>query len=223
MTRFLLAPALALCCAGLFAAPPKLDVPAEVVPVQGYARMAPKGDAVSVVYVALDGHKLYPFPSDELKDGRRFVLPTSGVKAGRYRYAAVGASKTGEQAVVEFAVVVGDAPPDVAPDPKPKPDPAPVRAEKVFVVVVEDAGAARTLETARALNDPYWAALKGKHDYRHYLSDARPALDNGYVKEAQAVGYPAVLVLDQKDGAVLRRFKLDGVAGVKKAVEEVAK
>lgn len=219
--------ALLLSASGALGAPPKLDIPPEVTPVQGYARISPKTDAVSVTYIALDGHKLYPFPSDELKDSRRFVLPTVGVKAGKYRYAAVGASKTGEQATVEFTVVVGDVPPEPAPEPKPKPQPepgpAPVKADAVFVVVVEDAAGARTIETAQALNDNWWATLKPKHDYRHYFSDSVAAKDNGYVKEAGAVGYPAVLVMDAKDGAVLKKFKLNGLDPVKQAVAEVSK
>jgi hypothetical protein len=96
------------------AAPPTLELPAEVTPVNGYARLTPKTDAVSVVYVALD--KVYPFPSEELKNPRSFVLPVAGLKDGRYTFVAVAAGKGGEQTQGQFAVVVGK------PGPTPKPD-----------------------------------------------------------------------------------------------------
>ena len=88
--------------ASALAAPPKLTIPAEVKPVGGYVRFTPDTDAVSVVYVSLDG--LDPFPSEELKDPRRFLLPVAGVKDGKYRFAAVAASKDGEQARADFVV-----------------------------------------------------------------------------------------------------------------------
>ena len=226
MKRFVLASACLWALAlSVAAAPPALEIPAEVKPVQGYARVNPKTDAVSVTYVSLDG--LFPFPSEELKDPRRFVLPVNGVKDGRYRYVAVAASATGEQAVAEFAVVVGaPAPPPVppvppGPQPNPDPKPAPVQVDAVWVVVVEDG--ARTVDVAKALNDPFWATLKPKHEFRFYQSDAKVAVDNGYTDTGKSVGYPAVLVLDAKDGTVLRKFKLDGIDAVKQAVKEVTK
>jgi hypothetical protein len=134
--------ALLLAASAALAAPPALDIPAEVRPVQGYARVSPKTDAVSVTYVSLDG--LYPFPADELKDPRRFVLPVGGVKAGRYRYVAVAASKDGEQATAEFAVVVGDAPPGPTPPGPTPPDPAPVPVTTFRVVIVYESSTTLT-------------------------------------------------------------------------------
>ena len=86
---------------------PKLVVPAEVRPANGYVRFSPETDAVSVTYVAIDG--LYPFPNEELKDRRRFVLPTAGVAPGAYRFTAVASGKAGGAAVAEFTVVIPDA------------------------------------------------------------------------------------------------------------------
>lgn len=111
-------------CAGLaVAAPPALDLPAEVRPANGYARLTPKTDAVSITYVALDG--VYPFPSEELKNPRAFVLPAAGLKDGRYRFVAVAAGKGGEQSQGEFVVVVGKADPGPEPGPAPRPTPEP--------------------------------------------------------------------------------------------------
>lgn len=203
-------------------APPALDVPAEVRPAGGYARFTPKTEAVTVLYIGLDG--IDPFPSEELKDGRRFLLPVAGVKPGRYRFAAVGA-KDGEQTRADFVVVVGDVQPDPKPkpNPDPKPDPDVVKVDSVWVIVVEDAAGPRTVETAQALNDPFWQALRPKHDFRHYQSDSATAVGNGYVEQAKAVGMPAVLILDKKDGAPLKAFKLGKVADINSAVREVAK
>ena len=154
-----------LAAAAALAAPPALGIPPEVKPVQGYARVSPKTDAVSVVYVALDG--LFPFPSEELKDARRFVLPTTGVKAGRYRYVAVAASKGGEQATAEFVVVVGDAPnlPPITPGPQPEPKPPDSPASYYFLVVRADGPADPAFTAAMGL--PAWGELRKKgHQFK---------------------------------------------------------
>lgn len=169
------AAALVLASAALAgAAPPALEIPAEVRPVQGYARVGPKTDAVSVTYVALDG--LFPFPSEELKDPRRFVLPTTGVRAGRYRYVAVAASKDGEQATAEFVVVVGDAPnlPPITPGPQPEPTPPDSPASYYFLVVRADGPADPAFTAAMGL--PAWAELRKKgHQYKDKTVSAAAA------------------------------------------------
>ena len=114
-------------------------------------------------------------------------------------------------------------PPKPKPEPKPDPKPEPVKVESVWVIVVEDASAPRTLDTAKALNDPFWAGLKPKHSFRHYLSTAKPAIDNGYVEQGKRVGFPAVLILDAKDGDVLKAFTLGTVADLDAQVKAVVK
>lgn len=156
----------------------------------------------------------------------KHVYTVEAIAAGRVELLVVPVGATDETGVIRRTIDVtagrGPCPP---PDPEPKPDPKPdpAKVESAFVIVVEDASAPRSLETAKALNDPFWAGLKPKHDYRHYLSTARAAIDNGYVETAKGVGYPAVLVLDAKDGAVLKKFKLAGIDAVKAAVKEVTK
>jgi hypothetical protein len=107
------------------AAPPSLDIPAEIKSDEQYIRFTPKSDAKSIVYIGLSG--LAPFPNEECKDSLRFLLPTQGVKAGRYRFAAIAASGTGEQVRKDFTVVFGESPPaPVDPfDPLPVDPPAP--------------------------------------------------------------------------------------------------
>jgi hypothetical protein len=101
-------------------APPTLKIPPEIKPAGQYAMLAPDTDAVAVTYVGLD--RVDPIPSAVLKDGRLFLLDTRGLAKGRYRFAAVGAGKDGEQARTDFVVVVGDAPPGpTPPDPTPGP------------------------------------------------------------------------------------------------------
>jgi hypothetical protein len=113
--------ALLLSVSGAFALPPKIDVPVEVKPVDGWVRVVPVTDAVSVVYVPLDG--LSPFPSEELRDPRRLIVPVHNAKEGRYRFVAVASSKTGEQVRVDFVVLVGTNPKPVDPVVPPLPEP----------------------------------------------------------------------------------------------------
>ena len=213
-------------CAGLaVAAPPALDLPAEVRPANGYARLTPKTDAVSVVYVALDG--VYPFPSEELKNPRAFVLPAAGLKDGRYRFVAVAAGKGGEQSQGEFVVIVGkaDPGPEPAPGPSPKPPepkPAPV-AGTLYVVVVEETSQ-RTPELARVLNDAaFWGGLKGKDVlHRFYDKDAPEVVTQKYLPHATKAGLPAVLLMD-KAGKVLDAKKLAATADVDAMLREVGR
>jgi hypothetical protein len=111
---------LALLAASAFAAPPPIDIPAEIRPAGQYITLTPATTAVALDYVGLDG--LEPLPPSLLKDVRMFVLDTRGLAKGRYRFIAVGASGTGELARAAFAVVIGDAPP---PGPGPGPVPPP--------------------------------------------------------------------------------------------------
>ena len=87
------------------AAPPNLKLPDVIPAKEQYVRFTPDTDAKSVFYIGLSG--VEAFPSDELKDGRRFLLDTRGLPQGKYQFAAVAASATGEQVRANFTVVVG--------------------------------------------------------------------------------------------------------------------
>jgi hypothetical protein len=110
--------------ASAFGTPPQLEIPAELKPAGQYVRLTPKTDAASVLYVGLSG--IDPFPSEELKDPRRFLLDVRGLPAGRYAFAAVAASKDGDQIRADFVVIVGTPPPPVPPGPTPPIPPGPV-------------------------------------------------------------------------------------------------
>ena len=155
------------------------------------------------------------------------VFVVEAAATGRVELLVVPAGAKSAADVVRRTIDVdaGQAPqpPPVPPDPKPDPKPDPAKVDKVWVIVVEEAGAARTMEVAKALNDPFWQTLKPKHDWRHYLSDSKASLDNGYTDVAKKAGFPGVLVLDARDGALLKSFKLTTAADIEKAVREVAK
>lgn len=137
--------ALPFCVLAARADPPKLTVPADLKPVSGYVRFTPETTAKSVLYLALDD--AFPFPSEELKDVRRFILPTAGLKDGVYRFLAV-ASLNDEMSVTPFAVVIGKADPA---DPPVKP---PVKGTP-YLLVVRANGPAQP-EFVRAMADPAW-------------------------------------------------------------------
>jgi hypothetical protein len=113
-------------------APPTLKIPPEIKPAGQYAMLAPDTDAVAVTYVGLD--RVDPIPSAVLKDGRLFLLDTRGLARGRYRFAAVGAGKDGEQTRVDFVVNIGDAPPGPTP-----PDPTPGPIDDPLIKTLQDA------------------------------------------------------------------------------------
>jgi hypothetical protein len=117
-------------------------------------------------------------------------------------------------------------PPDPDPDPKPKPDPDPPapKAELVWVVVVEETSM-RTPDIARVLNDTgYWNGLKAKgHLIRFYDRDSEEARKSGYVKRADSVGLPAVILYDQKQGNHLKTFRMTSTAAIDSELKAVTK
>lgn len=150
------------------AAPPELTIPPDLKPVNGYVRFTPTTTAKSVLYVALDD--AYPFPSEELKDSRRFVLPVQGLKNGTYRFVAVG-SLNDEQTATPFSITVGKpvTPPPVDPD---KPPPA----SKTHFMLVRPGGVGITPEFERVMNLPAWADIKkAGHTYADYPITSLPA------------------------------------------------
>jgi hypothetical protein len=136
---------------------PKITIPADLKPVAGYVRFTPDTNANTVVYIPLD--EAYPFPSEELRDGRRFILPVMGLKDGTYRFVAV-ATKDDVPTIVSFSVKVGDAtqpPPTKPTDPVPpvKPTDPPTADGKVFFLLVRPDGPAQA-DYVRILSDPAW-------------------------------------------------------------------
>lgn len=146
MKRLLYACVLAVAAVQTAWAGPVIEIPAEVKAEPGsWVVVSPKTDAVSVVYVGLDG--LAAFPSSELKDPRKLVVNAS--KAGRFRFVAVGTLKD-EQATAAFTIVVGDAPPTPGPGPVLPDGPLGLRkASRDGAAKVGDKAAAKKLATAQ--------------------------------------------------------------------------
>lgn len=200
--------AVCLSAALSLAAPPKLTIPAELKPVGGYVRHTPETDAVSVVYVSLDG--LDPFPSEELKDGRRFLLPVAGVKDGKYRFAAVAASSTGEQSRADFVVVVGtptvEPPPKtpiIAPPATPPTTPAPAPAKGLYFLIVRPNGPAAP-ELTKALSLPAWSDIeKAGHLFKDKTLNEAALLG---VTLPDGTSLPAVVILrESADGKTAKQ------------------
>lgn len=142
----------------LRAEPPPLKIPSDLKPVSGYVKFLPETTAKSVVYIAID--EAYPFPSEELKDPRKFILPVAGLKDGPYRFFAVG-TLDDELAVVPFTVTIGKAggPPDKPKDPPKEPVDPPVKVGQPYLLIVRPDGPASP-DFARAFGLPAWQKLR---------------------------------------------------------------
>lgn len=196
------------------AAPPALEIPAEVRPAGEYVRFSPKTDALGVTYIGLSG--LDPFPSEELKDAKRFLLHTRGVADGRYKFAAIGASATGEQTRVDFVVIVGDPanPKPPVPDPNkpvpvPVPDPSTLLTAPVYVIIVEESRN-RTPAQGKVIVDTAAALTAAGQKFKLLDRNDPLVMSLALDKIADATGLPAVVVRDAK--GVDRGFKLPGSA-----------
>lgn len=137
-------------------AAPKLEIPALVRPVGGYAIVEPVTEAKAITYLGLSG--VYPFPSRLLADKRVFVLPCQGLPGGKYKFVAIG-SLNDEHVVVEFDVLVEGGPGPGPPPPVPPPDdPLAKRVKDAFIA---DAGsAADKTKWAAALSGFYLAMAR---------------------------------------------------------------
>lgn len=141
--------------------PPSLTVPPEVKPSGQYVDFVPETDAVSVTYVGLSG--VEPLPGRWLSDKRAFVFDTYGKPTGRYKFVAVAAGKTGEQARASFEVVIGGAAPTPTPTPTPV-DPPPPGAEppaaggKLYFLIVRPDGPASP-DFTKVMQLPAWKEI----------------------------------------------------------------
>lgn len=220
MRRFALAALCAVFAGAALAAPPNLDIPADVKPVSGYARFTPKTDAVNILYISLDDAN--PFPSEELKDPRKFLLPTHGLAPGKYRFIAVAAGSTGEQTRADFTVTVPDPKPKPTPvppgpgpqpnpnppDPTPNPKPAPAPPGKRFIVIVEETGDAVPARGLILANGELAARIADKgHKFRVVDKDNKTATGNTpadlkpYLEEAAGKTRPRLYIV-APDGTV---------------------
>ena len=86
----------------------------------------------------------------------------------------------------------------------------PVKTEGSWVILIEETED-RNVDTAKVIGDlAYWRSLNDRGlNWRHYDDDASEA--KPFLKLAESVGYPAVLIIGAKDslaGKLLGREKL---------------
>ena len=204
----------------LLAAPlsaPKVDLPAELKPVNNYAVWSPAKDSgvVNAEYVPL-GHTEAPFPTSQIGgDPRAFFLPTRGLAPATYEYLAIFTGDKGELVTIRFKVPVGLNPNPPKPDPKPDPDPpGPVAPAQLYVVVVEETEAA-VAGRGLMFSD---AALKARfaekgHKWRVVDKDVvgpdnRPPADVvQFLDLARGKDYPMVFLVAIENGKRVIRFQ----------------
>ena len=224
---------LALAAALGSAAPPKLDVPPELKPVDGYVTYSPPADVFSAVYVSKDG--LSPFPAAFLKDSRSLVLPTKGEKPGRYGFTLVASNDKGEQARADFVVVIGDAPAPPGPIPPDPPKPplsplaksladafatetAPDRRERL-AALIEVMAAAVGLADSGSYADTAALAAEVTKRRTAAVGDALPAVRKAIGGHLNTALGTAVLTLDSANKAKV----MTAYADVASALREVLK
>ncbi len=221
-----------LFCVPTIAAPPTVEISAEIRPAGQYVTLVPVTNAAAITYVGLSA--VEPLPSVVLKDPRMFLLDVRGLPAGKYYFAAV-ATLNDEQSRTDFAVVVGTPvlPPTVTPPvvvppvtppvspPPPPPTPTPLAGMRVLVIYETDTPLPRTYQNAlysqevlTYLNAKCLKGPDGKTPERRYFDDdasmtnmAKPWQDLRAKLPAQAPmssdGYtPQIAIGDRAGNAV---------------------
>lgn len=188
-----------------WAAPPKLIIPSEVKPTGQYAVVQPETDAASVLYIGLDG--LEPFPAVLLADKRSFVLDTYGKKAGRYRFAAIGASKEGEQTRADFTLIIG-TPPEPPPDNPPPDNPPGQPTAALYFAIVRADNQPATPEFSKIMKFEGWNELrKAGHLVKDFeLSGARKL----GMTVPEGTPLPVVLTLKRSKAGTWDQLYLNG-------------
>lgn len=208
---------LLLTACNLQAAPPKLEIPAELKPTGDYVTHKPKTDAVSIVYVGLSG--VDAFPSDFLKDSRDFILPTRGIPAGTYKFSAIGASATGEQSRQDFAVVIGGKPGTPITDPPPVTQPT---GNLYFLVIREDGPASPSFTKVWSMKEWESLAFMGHEVKDKPFTDAMVSLAALGITMPDRTTLPCVMTLKNKKlvaGPVALPTTGDGILQLAKAVK----
>lgn len=193
------------------AQPPKLEIESVIEAKGDYVTLSPISDAAVIVYVGLSG--IEPFPSDMLKDGKSFILPTRGLKPASYRFVAI-AVRQNEYTRKEFTVKVPGVPepnpePDPRPEPKPQPklDDAPVMTDGLHVVFVYETGQRLTQsqfniiygQATRNYLDTVCDRTSGQPNWRVLDKDSQ-ALTEPWkdVLKRGKTGIPGVVVISNK-------------------------
>lgn len=214
-----------LAAAAALAAPPKLDIPAELKPESGYATYTPPADVKDIIYISHDG--LIPLPAAILKDARILAVPTKGEAAKRYRFTAVASNAQGELSRADFVIPIGAEPDDVIPPPKPKPpEPKPEAVTSFRVLLIYESGATLAAEQKAVVygvevENAIRAATAGdaaKFAWRRLDKDADPATLPAGLREVWAKAKPALtevpcVVLQANDKITIESLPATPTAG----------
>lgn len=211
------------------AEPPKLAIPAELIPKNGYATYTPPADVVSIKYKSLSG--LFPVPAEILGDKRVLCVPTAREEKGRYKFYAVGSNAKGELADCDFEIVIGDAPKPPPgpkpPDPKPpEPDPLSPLAKKFAEAYAKETAADRRERLAALVEVMAWATLNADKPAYDTTADLTAAVSK-YRTEKIGDALPAVRAaignhLNDKFGKDPFKLNADTRTRVVTAYSEVA-
>lgn len=93
--------------------------------------------------------------------------------------------------------------PPVPPGPGPKPDPVPPQpgTKTFWIVVVEDEDGPDPDQAALLADEAFWDSLKARgHSFRQYRPESAAAKERKYVEQGQAVGLPALLLIERDPG-----------------------
>lgn len=162
----------------------------------------------------------------------KYAYKIKGVKKGVVGLVLVPAGVTQRDKISSIMLTVADGsdpnpPPKPEPGPSPEPGPEPdiVKAETVRVCVIEDV-LNRSPETAAVLNSLVgWAAFADAgHQYRLYDKSTKEAAGVAAVKDAGTTPLPAMVVYNNKTGALITATALPGsFSGFKTIVEGLVK
>lgn len=160
----------------------------------------------------------------------KYAYKIKGVKAGAVGLVLVPEGVTQRDKIASITLTVTDGskpnpPPGPTPKPDPDPDPTPVKAENIRVCIIEDT-MNRSPETAAVLNSLVgWTAfVDAGNQYRLYDKSTKEPAGVAAVTAAGTTPLPAMVVYDNKTGAMITATALPGsFSGFKTIVEGLVK
>lgn len=164
----------------------------------------------------------------------KYAYKIKGLKVGAVGLVLVpeGVTQRDKISSITLTVVDGSKPnpgpapkPEPSPGPDPDPDPDPVKAENIRVCIIEDT-MNRSPETAAVLNSLVgWTAfVDAGNQYRLYDKSTKEPAGVAAVAAAGTTPLPAMVVYDNKTGAMITATALPGsFSGFKTIVEGLVK
>lgn len=198
----------------VLAQPPKLEIESVIEAKGDYVTFSPVSDAAVITYIGLSG--VEPFPSDMLKDGKSFILPTRGLKPSSYRFVAIGIRQnefTRKEFTVRVPGIVPQPEPSPEPEPEPKPQPepkldnAPVTTDGLHVTFIYETGVRLTQsqfnilygQVTRNYLDTVCDRISGQPNWRVLDKDSQ-ALTEPWkdILKRKKTGIPGLVIVSNK-------------------------